>query len=78
MPITCNGTHFEVSATEKRSLDQYENISYHATLSGEIHGRENLTDAERDHIKQELEASLATVRGAVTNACETRLREDDG
>lgn len=74
--ITLTATSFKVSATEKRSLDQYENHQPHVTIEGEVDGGELTPDARRE-LRARLLALHQDAQAVVSRAAENRIAHPD-
>ena len=74
--ITLRGTSFKVSATEKRSTGQYENIQTHAAIEGELPAPDSELDSEtRSRVRAELLTLHHDLRKVVVAAANKRVED---
>lgn len=71
--IELRGREFKVSVTEKRSLGDYENISPHAAIEGDIEMVGDLDEDARRAIEAKLLALHKTLQSVVERCADNRV-----
>lgn len=73
--ISLDAETFVVSATEKRDIGEYENVTVHSKLEGTIKG---VDTADVDAIKDELRERQRMVAATVKRTAQERVDEATG